>query len=100
MIDEFTIIEQGRAVLTLEADAARDRYQKIYARFAVDPAGLDLGRAQVIRRSDREIEVVVNGNSGEVMDRLRARAPETITSESLSLEEIFVAALQPGGAAA
>ena len=100
LIDEFTIIEQGRAVLTLEADAARDRYQKIYARFAVSPAGLDLGRAHVIRRSDREIEVVVNGNSGEVMDRLRARAPETITSESLSLEEIFVAALQPGGAAA
>ena len=100
LIDEFTIIEQGRAVLTLEADAARDRYQKIYARFAVDPAGLDLGRAQVIRRGDREIEVVVNGNAGEVMDRLRARSPETITSEALSLEEIFVAALQPGGAAA
>ena len=100
LIDDFTIIELGRAVLTLEADTARDRFQKIYARFAVDPTGLDLGRARVIRRGDREIEVVVNGDSGEVMDRLRARSPETITSEALSLEEIFVTALQPGGATA
>ena len=35
LIDEFTIIENGKQVLTLDADAARERYQKIYARFAV-----------------------------------------------------------------
>jgi ABC-2 type transport system ATP-binding protein len=29
LIDEFTIIERGRDVLTLGADAARERYQKI-----------------------------------------------------------------------
>jgi hypothetical protein len=34
------------------------------------------------------------------MERLRARSPETLTSEALTLEEIFVATLQPGGAAA
>jgi ABC-type multidrug transport system ATPase subunit len=34
LIDEFTIIDQGREVLTLDADAARERYQKVYARFA------------------------------------------------------------------
>ena len=44
LIDEFTIIERGRDVLTLEADAARERYQKIYARFAVEPAGAGSGR--------------------------------------------------------
>ena len=37
LIDEFTIIDRGRDVLTLEADAARERYQKIYARFATEP---------------------------------------------------------------
>ena len=50
LIDEFTIIERGRDVLTLEADAARERYQKIYARFAGDPAALDLAGARVLRR--------------------------------------------------
>ena len=31
LIDEFTIIERGREVLTLDADAARARFQKIHA---------------------------------------------------------------------
>ena len=97
LIDEFTIIEHGRNVLTLPADTARERYQKIYARFAVEPAGLDLAGARVLRRQGREIEIVVNGNSSDVLERLRARSPETLTAESLSLEEIFVAALQPEG---
>jgi ABC-2 type transport system ATP-binding protein len=95
LIDEFTIIEQGRNVLTLPSDLARERYQKIYARFSAEPAGLDLAGARVLRRQGREIEVVVNGNSSEVLERLRARSPETLTAESLSLEEIFVTTLQP-----
>lgn len=100
LIDEFTIIEHGREVLTLAADTARERYQKIYARFATEPAGLDLDGAQVIRRGGREIELVANGNSGVLLDRLKARSPEALTSEALTLEEIFVTTLQPGGAAA
>ena len=99
LIDQFTIIEGGRDVLTLEADTARERYQKIYARFSAEPADLDLAGARVLRRG-REIEVVVNGNASEVLDRLRARSPETLTTEALTLEEIFVATLQPEGVVA
>jgi ABC-2 type transport system ATP-binding protein len=69
LIDEFTIIEGGRDVLTLDADAARERYQKVHARFAVEPAGLNLAGARVLRRG-RVLEVVVNGNAGEVIERL------------------------------
>ena len=100
LIDEFTIIEQGREVLTLAADEARERYQKIYARFSSEPVGLDLSGAQVLRRGGREVELVANGNSGALLDRLRAKSPEALTNESLTLEEIFVATLQPGGATA
>ncbi len=100
LIDEFTIIEEGRAVLTLAADEARERYQKIYARFAEAPAGLDLAGARVLRSGGREIELVTDGDAGPILDRLKAQSPEAISSESLSLEEIFVATLQPGGAAA
>ena len=46
LIDEFTIIDGGRDVLTLDADAARERYQKIYARFAHRPAGRSRRRAR------------------------------------------------------
>src|SRR5438046_5474245 len=37
LIDEFTIIDRGRNVLTLEADAARAPYQTVHARSASDP---------------------------------------------------------------
>ena len=84
-------------MLTLDADTARERYQKIYARFADDPATLDLGGAQLLHRRGREIEVVVNGNAADVMARIQARSPETIHTESLTLEEIFVTTLQPRG---
>jgi ABC-2 type transport system ATP-binding protein len=96
LIDEFTIIEQGRQVLTLEADAARERYQKIYARFASEPGPLDLAGARVLRQRGREFEVLVNGNAADVLSRLQARSPEALTTESLTLEEIFVTTLQPG----
>jgi ABC-2 type transport system ATP-binding protein len=100
LIDEFTIIEHGRNVLTLDADAARERYQKIYARFPIEAAAIDLTGARVLRRGARDIELIANGDSADLLDRLKAGSPEKLTSESLSLEEIFVATLQPGGAAA
>jgi ABC-2 type transport system ATP-binding protein len=99
LIDQFTIVEGGRDVLTLDADTARERYQKIHARFSTEPGHIDLAGARVLRRG-RELEVVVNGNASDVLDRLRARSPETLSTEALTLEEIFVATLQPEGVVA
>ena len=98
LIDEFTIIEHGKQVLTLNADAARERYQKIYARFAAEPGTMDLAGARVLRQRGREFELLVNGNGADVMARLQARSPESLTTESLTLEEIFVTTLQPAAA--
>jgi ABC-2 type transport system ATP-binding protein len=95
LIDEFTIVDRGREVLTLEADAARDRYKKIYARFPAAPDALDLAPTRVLRRTGREIEIVANGDADDVIERLRAHAPEAVTLESLTLEEIFVSTVKP-----
>ena len=94
LIDEFTIIDRGRDVLTLEADAARRRYQKIYARFSTDPGALALDGMRVLRQRGRELEIVANGDSAALLDRLRTHSPETLTTEALTLEEIFVSTLQ------
>jgi ABC-2 type transport system ATP-binding protein len=92
LIDEFTIIEQGRELLTLDADTARSRFRKIRARFAeAIPAALDLGDAMSVQTKQRELEVVCNGNGDALVERIRAAHPEEVRSESLSLEEIFVA---------
>ena len=100
LIDEFTIIDRGRSVLTLEADAARERYQKIYARFAADAPVVELPGARVLKQRGRELEVAVSGNAADVMARLRASSPESMSTEALTLEEIFVTALEPTGATA
>ena len=64
LIDEFTIIEQGRELLTMEADAARDRFQKIRARFAAAA-----GATGFVRRVEREANRTRTGNSGQRQQR-------------------------------
>lgn len=94
LIDEFTIIDRGHDVVTLDSDQARERFQKIRARFAQSPPELDLKVALRVRREERELEVIVNGGGPELLERLRQHNPETLTTEALTLEEIFVAALK------
>jgi len=94
LIDEFTIIDQGHSVLTLDADQARERFQKIRARFAQSPPELDLQAALHVRRNGRELELIVNGSGPELVERLRQHNPEALSTEALTLEEIFVATLK------
>lgn len=91
LIDEFTIIEQGRELLTMEADAARDRFRKIHARFAQPPTLPELAGALQVKQNGREVEIMANGGSERLMEELKAMSPEELRCESLSLEEIFVA---------
>ena len=95
LIDEFTIIDRGRAVLTLDADHARERYQKIRARFPQPPPEFDLKAELRVRRNGRELELIANGSGAELMERLRQHNPEALSTEALTLEEVFVATLRP-----
>jgi ABC-2 type transport system ATP-binding protein len=90
LIDEFTIIEQGRELLMMNADAARNRFKKIRARFAQE-VELSLTGALHVKRAGREVEILANGNSEALLAELKARQPEELRTESLTLEEIFVA---------
>ena len=91
LIDEFTIIDQGRELLTLEADAARDRFRKISVRFAQPPVLPELAGALRVRQTGREVEILANGHSERLVEKLRAMRPEELRCEALTLEEIFVA---------
>ena len=94
LIDEFTIMDAGRAVLSLNADQARERYQKIRARFPQAAPTQEFKGALHTRRQGREIELIVNGDSPRVLEQLKALAPESLNSEALTLEEVFVATLK------
>src|SRR6185503_18654039 len=62
LIDEFTIIDKGRELLTMDADDARDRFKKIRARFPHE-LKLRLTDALKVKQSGREVEILANGNS-------------------------------------
>jgi ABC-2 type transport system ATP-binding protein len=93
LIDRFTIIDDGRNVLTLDADEARDRYRRIWARFPNEARDLELPGTIAVERRGRELDAVVDGAADAALAQVRARGPEEIRTEALSLEEIFVATL-------
>ncbi len=90
LIDEFTIVEGGKNLLTMEADAARDRFKKIRARFSQE-LKLKLPDALSVKCHGREMEILANGNSEALIAELKTHSPEELKTESLTLEEIFVA---------
>jgi len=97
LIDEFTIIDGGRAVLTLEADTARERFQKIRARFTQPVPEVGFADALRVHRSGRDLDLVVSAGGAQAVETLQRHRPESLSAESLTLEEIFVNVLQPQG---
>jgi ABC-2 type transport system ATP-binding protein len=94
LIDEFTILDKGRTVLALGADQARERFQKIRARFDNEAPEIEFKGARHLRRNGRELELIANGEAAKIVQVLRDLRPESLTCEALSLEEVFVAALK------
>jgi ABC-2 type transport system ATP-binding protein len=100
LIDEFTIIDAGRQLVTLDADVARERYRRVLASFVAAPPESVLAGIRVLRRRGREVELLAEGDSASLIERLRPHALETVSTESLSLEEIFVSTVKQEGAGA
>lgn len=97
LIDEFTVIDHGKAVLTLESESARQRFTKVRMRFPAEPPVLSSRAIVQSRRDGRELELVLDGAQKDPLEAaLQAHAPEAVTREALSLEEIFLAALKLG----
>jgi ABC-type multidrug transport system ATPase subunit len=94
LIDEFTIMDKGRDMLKLGADEARQRYQKIRARFAEPAPAVEFKGALHLRREGRELELIANGEGAQILEVLRQLGPESLTTEGLTLEEVFVATLR------
>ncbi len=91
LIDRFTVVDRGQAVLTADADEARNRFRRLTAEFAGDPPPeSEFSEAKSACRRGRNLELIVNGNGDSLLDRLRRCQPLNITAEALTLEEIFL----------
>lgn len=94
LIDRFTVLDHGKAVLTADADEARSRYRRVRAEFNGEPPHeCEFKGARSIRRVGTSLELVVNGEGDRVLQQVRQWGPVRVDVESLTLEEIFLAAL-------
>ena len=98
LIDAFTIIDGGKAVLTSETERAKAELKRVRARFHGDPPKLRSESILQSRRSGREAEWVIEESEDAFSGMLSQYNPEAVESEGLTLEEIFlVKAGQEGG---
>ena len=93
IIDDFTVLAGGRAVLTSDADAARERFCRLRGWFEQTPPP-QIGVPSVLstRREGRLLELVVDSKAAETRAWLHGAGASRIESTALSLEEIFVCA--------
>lgn len=99
MIDEFTIVDKGRALVSMETEAARQRCRRIYLRWSGDaqavPPELGLiehgGASSISPRQTGLVRVITTDFSPDTENQLRALGAEVVEVEPLSLEDIFVA---------
>lgn len=95
LIDRFTVVDQGKSVLTADADEARSKFRRLRAQFEQEaPPESEFREARSVRRDGRSLELIVNGNGDQLLERLRARGPVSVETESLTLEEIFMASVK------
>jgi ABC-2 type transport system ATP-binding protein len=94
LIDEFTIIEKGRAILSEPSEEARQRFQCLRARFPGDPPRLEHVNILATRAEGRELEVTVRGDLEPVKALVQSHHAEQMNVASLTLEEIFLETLK------
>jgi ABC-2 type transport system ATP-binding protein len=95
LIDEFTIIDRGRAVLSLPSEEARARFHRIRARFAGAPPTVEHASIRDAHVEGRELELIVGGSPDPIKTLLASHHPESMEIASLTLEEIFLATVKP-----
>jgi len=93
LIDEFTIVDKGRALITMETETARENCRRLHARWPGDvvpeiPA--DLGRREPTRTGDT-VRLLTTNYTPDTEARLRALGATHVEVEPLNLEDIFVA---------
>ena len=95
LIDRFTIVDQGRNILTADADTARSEYRRLLAEFEADvPEAEWMRKTPRLKRRGRILELVVGPEVDPAAEELHRMRPTRIREEALSLEEIFMNAVR------
>lgn len=93
LIDEFTIIDKGKTLLSMETETARHKCKRIHVRFANGSAPADLSSFGVpeATRDAGVTHLLTTNYTEQTRNQLESLNPEHLEVENLTLEEIFVA---------
>lgn len=93
LIDEFTIIDKGRNILTLESEVARQQCKRVHLRWSNGsrPSSLSEFGVEQPARESGVTTILTNRYSDELRQKLQALNPVEVEVENLTLEEIFIA---------
>ncbi len=90
LIDEFTIIDHGKEILTANTEVARSRYRRLRSRFKTEPPKIENEAIAKTSVEGRELDLTVIDKADEVKALINQHQPLEIKEESLTLEDIFL----------
>lgn len=96
LIEQFTILNNGQAIVTNTSDEARNQYKKIHCTFAENCP--DITHLSIVHQEKQgnSIELTVTSYTDEVLDYINTLNPTRIDVDTMSLEEIFIACITNG----
>ncbi|MCA9436745.1 MAG: ABC transporter ATP-binding protein, partial [Candidatus Omnitrophica bacterium] len=91
LIDEYTIIEDGKALMTCEAETARETFKRVRLRFDGDLPNVAGEGIAHVEANGTQLEILTSEFTEDLKVRLSEYHPVEMQIENLTLEEIFVA---------
>ena len=93
VVDGFTVMSGGKAVLTTEADEARARFCRLRAWFDADaPDAVPMKTVRPCKREGRMLELIVDQGAHEAEGWLKGAGAARVDASALTLEDIFLLA--------
>ncbi len=93
VVDGFTVMNGGRAVLSCEADEARARFCRLRAWFDAEaPLTVPMKTVKPPSREGRMLDFVVDAGADDARGWLAQQGAVRVDSSALSLEDIFLLA--------
>lgn len=99
MCDHMGLLHQGKVVFEREIDELRLGFCKVQAGFKVHPDDTAWQKLNIMQmeKSGSVVNLIVRGNSEEVLDYMRTLDPMFVESVPLTLEEVFIHEMEAVG---
>lgn len=95
LIDEFTIVDKGRALVSMNSEEARSTHRKYHLKWNSGSIPDALGQmGEIQNRQGGSCTLFTTNYSEEQQRAVESLHPDSVQTEALSLEEIFVSSTQ------